>query len=87
MGRKRILSGLFGEEEELCEGCVMSPCVCVLNVIELKIIEEKERRLRKSSQPTPAPIVTQSPNTTTTSPRSTTSTTGEMMATSGTTGG
>lgn len=86
-GRKRILSDLFDEEEVLCEGCVMTPCVCLLNVIELRIVEEKERRLRRSSQPTSAPIMTQSPSTTTaTSPQPTTSTTGER-ATSDTRGG
>ena len=74
-----MLSDLFGEEEGWCEGCVMVPCICILSKIELKITEEKERRLRKGSQISPAPIeTTTSPTTpTTTSSVVPTSSTGE----------
>ena len=57
--RKRRLTDLFGEEVKWCEDCALIPCVCVLNTIELRITEEKTRKLEKrmSSQSTPRLLI------------------------------
>ena len=74
--RGRKLSSLFGEEEQWCKECVMMPCVCLLNKVELRIMEEKIRRL--SSQRTTTPPTKTSPTTTTPlKPPETTTTTGD----------
>ena len=38
--RGRILSELFGYDKIWCEYCVMMPCICLANNIELKIVKE-----------------------------------------------
>ena len=69
--------GTVSEEEECvivrdmerwCLECVMSPCVCILNTVKLKIVEEKIRRLSSRTTPTH-----NKPQNTTEEPRTTTS--------------
>ena len=89
LDRRRLMSDLFDEERDgwswsgeggLCQGCVMYPCVCSLNKVELRIVEEKERRLRLSSQIPSAPITQSLPTKTTTHPPTTTSSMEEPLA-------
>ena len=51
--RGRLLTDMFGEVGNWCEECAMQPCICVLNRIELRLVEEKIRRV--SSQKTTTP--------------------------------
>ena len=57
--RGRLLTEMFGEVGKWCEECVMQPCVCVLNRLELRLVEERIRKL--SSQKTTTPTTKDSP--------------------------
>ena len=60
--RGRILSELFGYDKIWCEDCVMMPCICLANNIELKIVKERTEELKRSSHPkTTAPRETTTP--------------------------